>query len=713
MSSTLEAPAQTTFRIETDGDAAVLWFDLPGEKVNKFSRAVLEELDERIAALETMREVRYLVLASAKPGIFIAGADLEEFTKLTTGEEAARFVRRGQDVFTRFSRLPQVTVAAIDGACLGGGTEISLNCDYRIMSDNPKAQMGLPEVKLGIFPAWSGTTRLPRIVGIPAALDLILTGKNLDGKRAKKIGLADEVAASQVLLEAAAQLVRREGRKRGLDTGRSRFYVEGNPLARKIMFGKARASVRQKTGGHYPAPLAAIDAMEAGFAGGYQAGLAAEVSEVVKLATGDVAANLLRLFFMMEESKKERGPKPKTIASAGVLGAGLMGGGIAQAIVDKADIDVRMKDVNWNALAGGMKSAARIWRKKVERRRMKPIEMNRKLARIGSTLDWTGFGEVDIVIEAVLEKLEVKQEVLREFEAVARPDAIFATNTSTIPISKIAAAAARPENVVGMHFFSPVDKMPLVEVIRGEKTSEQTVATTAAFGRRLGKTVVLCNDAPGFIVNRILGPYLNEAGYLAAEGNTVESIDKAMVDFGMPLGPLALLDEVGIDVAGKAAMVLGEAFGERMPSAGLVEKLLADQRFGKKNGRGVYLWKDGKRTTPDPEVARLLGVTSPAPGKRDEMVERMVMTMINEASRIAEEKVADSAADIDLAMIMGTGFPPFRGGLLRYADRIGVRYVTDRLRQFEATHGARFTPSPALARMAEAGKKFYEEYPKG
>ncbi len=710
----LETPAQTqtTFRIDADGDTAILWFDLPGAKVNKFSKRVLDDLDQAITALAAMREVRFLVLASPKPGIFIAGADLEEFTKMTTGEEAARFVRRGQEVFTRFSKLPQVTVAAIDGACLGGGTEIALNCDYRVMSDSPKAQIGLPEVKLGIFPAWSGTTRLPRIVGIPAALDMILTGKTLDGRRARKIGLVDEVAAPAVLLDAAKQVARRGGRKRGFDRGRTHFYLEGNPIARKVVFGKARTAVMKQTGGHYPAPLAALAAMDAGFSGGYENGLAAEVSGVVKIATGDVAANLLRLYFMMEESKKERGPKPKAIASAGVLGAGLMGGGIAQLIVDKADIDVRMKDINWNALAGGLGSAAKIWKKKVERRRMTPIEMSRKLARIGTTLDWSGFADADVVIEAVLEKLEIKQQVLREFEAIAKPGAIFATNTSTIPISKIAAAAARPENVVGMHFFSPVDKMPLVEVIRGAKTSEETVATTAAFGRKLGKTVVLCNDAPGFIVNRILGPYLNEAGFLAAEGSSVESIDQAMVAFGMPLGPLALLDEVGIDVAGKAAVVLGEAFGERMPSAGLVEKLLADKRYGKKNGRGVYLWKEGKRTAPDPSVARLLGVTSTGPGKRDEMVDRMVMAMINEASRIVDEKVADSAADVDLAMIMGTGFPPFRGGLLRYADRIGVKYVVDTLRRFEAKHGARFTPSPALERLAASGKGFYEAYPK-
>ncbi|HEY0788987.1 MAG TPA: 3-hydroxyacyl-CoA dehydrogenase NAD-binding domain-containing protein, partial [Thermoanaerobaculia bacterium] len=654
MTATLETPmrAQTTFRIEVDGDLAILWFDLPGEKVNKFSRRVLDELEETIARLEGMREIRYLVLASPKPGIFIAGADLEEFTKLTTGEEAAKFVRRGQDAFTRFAKLPQVTVAAIDGACLGGGTEIALSCDYRVMSDNPKAVIGLPEVKLGIFPAWTGTTRLPRVVGIPAALDLILTGKTLDGRRARKIGLVDDVTAPAVIVDAAKKIAR-AGRKRGFDTGRTKAWVEGNPLARKFIFSKARGRVMKQTGGHYPAPLAALSVMEAGFSGGYARGLAAEVTEATRLATSEVAANLLRLFFMMEESKKERGPQPRKIEAAGVLGAGLMGGGIAQLIVDKADIDVRMKDVNWNALAGGLKSAAKIWKKKVERRRMTRIEMNRKLARIGTTLDWSGFADADIVVEAVLEKVEIKQQVLREFEAVAKPGAIFATNTSTIPITKIAATAARPENVVGMHFFSPVDRMPLVEVIRGEKTSEEIVATTAAFGRKLGKTVVLCNDVPGFIVNRILGPYLNEAGFLAAEGNSVASIDEAMVGFGMPLGPLALLDEVGIDVAGKAAVVLGEAFGERMPSGGLIEKLLADQRYGKKNGRGVYLWKEGKRTTPDPAVARLLGVGSDTAGKRDEMVDRMVMTMINEASRVVDEKVADSAADVDLAMIMG------------------------------------------------------------
>jgi 3-hydroxyacyl-CoA dehydrogenase / enoyl-CoA hydratase / 3-hydroxybutyryl-CoA epimerase len=705
--SVTEAPATSAFRLEPDGDSTVLWFDLPGEKVNKFSSAILDQLDAILADLESMREVRVVVIASAKTGIFIAGADLEEFGSISTGEEAARFVRRGQQVFTRLSKLPQVTVAAIDGVCLGGGTELVLNCDYRLMSDSPKSQIGLPETKLGIFPAWTGTTRLPRIIGIPAALDLILTGKTLDPKRAKRTGIVDDIVAPAILIDAARQYGRKMGRKRGLESSRTKFYIEGNPLSRKVIFSKARSTVREKTGGHYPAPIAAIDAMETGFSEGYEAGLRAEVQEVAKVAMTDVASNLVRLFFMIEEAKKPQGPPPRQIDSAGVLGAGLMGGGIAQTIADKAGVPVRLKDINWNALASGMKSAAKIWKKKVDRRRMTRNEMDRRLASITSTLDWTGFENVDVVVEAVLENLEVKQQVLKEFESVARPGAIFATNTSTIPISRIAAASSHPQNVVGMHFFSPVDKMPLLEIIRGKETSEETVSTIAAFGRRLGKTVVICNDAPGFIVNRILGPYLNEAGYLLKEGSSIESIDKAMVAFGMPLGPLALLDEVGIDVAGKAAMVMAEVFGDRMPPSPLVERLLADKRYGKKNGRGVYQWKEGKRTDPDPAVYSLLGISSPRAGDPDEMAERMVFAMINEASRILDEGVAASAADIDLAMIMGTGFPPFRGGLLRYADRIGVGFVAKKLEDLAARHGERFTPSPALQRLAASGKSFY------
>ncbi|MHB0972167.1 MAG: 3-hydroxyacyl-CoA dehydrogenase NAD-binding domain-containing protein [Thermoanaerobaculia bacterium] len=715
--STLESidrPAQTpptgAFRLERDGDLAVLWFDLPGEKVNKFSSSVIVEFDRLVDEIAAMKDLAFLVVTSAKPGIFIAGADVSEFTNATSVEQAREFIAFGQRTFSKFEKLPQITVAAINGASLGGGTELALVCDWRVMSEHPKATIGLPEVQLGILPAWGGTTRLPRLVGLPAALDMILTGKNLDAKRAKRAGLVDETAHPAILLDVAKAFARKQGRKRGT-VKNTHFYLEGNPLGRRVVFGRARKGVMKTTRGHYPAPLKVLEVMETGFAKGRERGFAAEADAASRLIMTDIAQNLVRLFFLRESAKKDRAVPPKEIRTAAVLGAGLMGGGIAQIIADKAEIPVRMKDINWQALAGGLKAASKVWKKKLDRGRIKKTDMAVKQARISTTLDWSGFSGVDLVIEAVVESLEVKQNVLAEFEAVALPNAIFATNTSTIPITQIAARAAHPENVVGMHFFSPVDRMPLLEVIAGKKTSEQTLSTAVAFGRKLGKTVVVCKDGPGFIVNRVLAPYINEAGLLLGEGNSIESIDKAMVDFGMPMGPLELLDEVGIDIAAKAAHILVEAFGERMQPSASIEKLLADNRFGKKNGRGVYVWKDGKRTGPDPTIYPLVGLGKPkGPGNGKAMAERMVLAMINEASRILDERIVGSAAELDLAMIFGTGFPPFRGGPMRYADALGIPYVVGRLSDLEEKLGARFAPSAPLRAMAAAATSFDQAY---
>ncbi len=706
--SVKEGIAQSAFRLEKEGDLGVLWFDLPGEKVNKFSSGVMLELDGLVDGLAEMHDLKYLVLASGKPSVFIAGADITEFTKVTDAAEAERFTRFGQNVFRKLSALPQVSVAAINGACMGGGTEISLNCDYRVMSDSPRATIALPEVKLGIFPAWGGTTLLPRLIGIPAALDMILTGRSFDGRRAKKIGLVDDVIGAAVLVEGAKTFVRKAGGKRG-ESNRTHFYIEGNPLARKFIFSKARKSVLEKTGGHYPAPLKAIDVMEISFSEGIKQGLAAEAREASRLIMQDTAKNLISLFFLMEESKKDSlSHLARPVEKVGVLGAGVMGGGIAQIVVDKASIPVRMKDINWQALAGGMKAAARLWQKKVERRRMSRGEMSTKMSQVTTTTDWSGFSNVDMAIEAVVENLDIKQQVLAEFEASAGPGAIFASNTSSIPISKIAAKAARPENVAGMHFFNPVDKMPLVEVIRGEKSSDLAVATVAAFARKLGKTVVHCNDAPGFVVNRILTPYMNEAAFLLEEGYSIESIDNAMLGFGMPMGPLALLDEVGIDVATKAGQTMVDAFPDRMSPASGIKKLLESGRLGKKNGRGVYLWKEGRRSGVDPDVYRVLGVSGSKQGDAATIVERMILPMVNEASLILDEQVVRTPGEIDLAMIMGTGFPPFRGGLLRYADSVGVPHVVARLEALANTAGTRFAPSVPLLRRAKAEGKFYE-----
>jgi 3-hydroxyacyl-CoA dehydrogenase/enoyl-CoA hydratase/3-hydroxybutyryl-CoA epimerase len=708
MTATAEpaAPAATrgAFTIERQDDLAMVWFDLPGEKVNKFSSTVIQEFAGIVDELERS-DAKRIVLASRKPGIFIAGADISEFTKATTVEQAKEYTRYGNQLFHRFSKLPQTKVAAINGACLGGGCEIALACDWRVMTDSPKAQIGLPETKLGIFPAWGGTTKLPRLVGLPAALDMILNGKSVEGKRAKRMGLVDEVVPAPILLDIAKQFSTR-GRRRG--GGRTKFLVDGNPISRGIIFNKARKSVIEQTGGHYPAPLKAIDVMEYGMSAGVERGLAREVEEAAPLILGDVAQNLVRLFFLMEASKKDPvAAKPLEVQNAGVLGAGVMGGGIAQIIADKTDANVRMRDINWKALAGGLQAAARVWRRKLERGRIKKGEMDRMLARITTTTDWSGFPRADVVVEAVVENLEVKKKVLSEFEAIEKDGAIFATNTSTIPITDIAAEAKHPENVVGMHFFNPVDRMPLVEVIRGKKTSDQAAVTVAAFARKLGKTVVYCNDGPGFVVNRILGPYMNESGFVLEEGNTIESIDKAMVDFGMPMGPMALLDEVGIDVASKVAHILGGAFGDRMQASGVVDKLFADGRFGKKNGKGLYLYEGGKRKGPDPSVYKVLGITSPHAVDAKAAVERMLLAMINEAALILDEKIVASAGELDLAMIMGTGFPPFRGGLLRYADALGTPYILARLDELSSRHGKRFHPTEPLRRLAQGDGKFY------
>jgi 3-hydroxyacyl-CoA dehydrogenase / enoyl-CoA hydratase / 3-hydroxybutyryl-CoA epimerase len=707
--STGTMAAGKAFRFETDAEIGVLWFDLEGEKVNKFSLEVMGELDRTLDAIQGMTEIEKILIVSGKESIFIAGADISQFENVPGAGQAEEFVRRGQNIFRKLARLPQTSIAVIHGGCFGGGTELALNCDFRLITDWEKSSIGLPEVKLGIIPAWTGTTLLPRVVGIPAALDMILTGRNVNAKKAKRMGLADDVIPVKTRLEAAKVFASRQKGKR--EKRQERIYLEKNPLARRIVFGKARDGVREKTGGHYPAPFRAIDVMETGFDQGIEAGFRAEARAAAELITGEVAPNLVRLFFMMENAKKWQGPPPRKVESVGILGAGLMGGGIAHTLVDKASVPVRLKDINWEALASGMKSAAKIWRKKVERKRLSAQEMHHRLAKITTTLDWTGFASVDVVIEAVVEKIGIKQQVLAEFEEIAKESAVFATNTSTIPITRIAEKAARPENVIGMHFFSPVEKMPLVEVIRGEKTSEETVSTIVELAKRMGKTVVVCSDGPGFIVNRILGPYINEAGMLVEEGNTIESIDQAIKDFGMPLGPLALLDEVGIDVAGKAAEVLGEAFGHRTQASVLVEKLLEDERYGKKNGRGVYEMEKGKRTKPDAKVYELLGVHHPVEADRRRVVERLILLMINEAALILEEKIARSAADVDLAMIMGTGFPPFRGGLLRYADTRGASWVVARMEEYRGELGSRFEPSAPLRRVAEKGSSFYDEWP--
>jgi 3-hydroxyacyl-CoA dehydrogenase/enoyl-CoA hydratase/3-hydroxybutyryl-CoA epimerase len=699
-----------------DGGLAVLTFDLPGEKVNKFSPDVLVELEAVVGRLEKEAGVRSLLVASGKADVFIAGADVKEFTKAEPAGAAAE-VARVQTLFERLARLPFPVVAAIGGACLGGGTELALACDYRIMSDAKKAQIGLPEVRLGIFPAWGGCTRLPKLVGLQSALDLILTGRSLDARRAREIGLVDEAVPAAIFEAWSREFARgkagqakpkRSVRKR---MGLAEKALDATPLGRRLVFRKARQGVLAQTGGHYPAPLAALDVIEEGFGKPVAAGFASEAEHIARIFGGEVQRNLLALFFLTEQVKRETGvphgaAKPRSVSRVGVLGAGVMGGGIAQLAADRG-LPARMKDIDAKALAHGYAAAAALWREQVKKRRLSPREMAAKMGLVSGTLDYSGFARCDVTIEAVVEKLAVKRAVLAEWEAAVPGTAIFASNTSTLPITEIAAGAREPGRVIGMHFFNPVHRMPLVEVIRGRETTDETVATVFAFAKALGKTPVVVRDAPGFLVNRILTPYLAEAVALVREGCRIENVDRALTDFGMPVGPLALLDDVGLDVAAKASEVMQTAFPDRMKLGGQ-DALPAAGRLGRKNGKGFYDYEGSKRRAPSPEAYALLKA-APA-GKTSLPAEvlqaRCVLLMVNEAAFCLEDRIVSDPGKLDLAMIFGIGFPPFRGGLLRYADSIGADRVFARLDDLSERLGPRFAPAELIRELANSGRTF-------
>lgn len=706
--------------VESDG-LATLTFDCPGEKVNKYSADVLTELEAFLEELGRRLDVRALLLVSGKPEMFIAGADVTQFSR-ATAEDARAATARGQAVFQKLADLRFPTVAAVDGACLGGGLETALAMDWRLASDSKKTQIGLPEVKLGILPAWGGTTRLPRMLGLTASLDLLLQGKTLDGKRARKAHLVDETVPRAILPAYARTFARGKfgtakrsnagpggSPSRVSPAGPQERILEG--LGQTVVFSQARSAVMKETHGNYPAPLEILGVVEKGFGKPFPEALKLEVEAAGRLVGTPVMRSLVNLFFRMEEVKKEtgvaRGVAPREVSRVGVLGAGVMGGGIAQLAADRG-YAVRMKDIKVEQLALGYAAAAKVWQEKVKRRRLSKTEFAGKMSLLSGGLDWAGFGTVDVTVEAVLEKLAVKQAVLAEWEKAAREDAIFASNTSTLPITQIAEKAARPERVVGMHFFNPVHKMPLVEVIYGKKTAPEVTATIFDLAKKWGKTPVVVKDAPGFLVNRILAPYLGEAVRLLLEGVPMEALDHALRGHGMPVGPIELLDDVGIDVATKGAETLSAAFSDRMPIDPAFGKLVGSGRLGRKSRKGFYLYDGDKRTGPDASAYEDLGL--PVPGKSplapEAIVDRCVLPMVNEAAFCLAEGIVESSAKLDLAMIFGTGFPPFRGGLTRHADAVGLSAVVASLEKLAAAAGPRFTPSPFLADLARSGRTF-------
>jgi 3-hydroxyacyl-CoA dehydrogenase/enoyl-CoA hydratase/3-hydroxybutyryl-CoA epimerase len=717
-----EVPA---FRLEESDGIGVLIFDMPGSRVNILGSPTMRELDRMLDELAS-KPLRALIFLSGKEKNFIAGADIEEIRGITDPEDAREKSRLGQMIFQKIADLPYPTIAAIDGTCVGGGLELALACDYRIARDDPNTRIGLPEVNLGILPAWGGSARLPRLIGIERALDMILSGKLLDAHQAYRRGVVDRVLpreyppeyvrqlaldfALEILAPPAADRIRSRRKPSGLRAG----ALEKTPVGRRLLFSQARKRVEKRTGGHYPAPLKALQAIEKGVELPLPQALELEAKFLGDLVVSDVCKNLVFLFFLREALRKDSGVgdaevKPKEIRRVGVLGAGVMGGGIAQ-LLAYYDIPVRMKDINWEAVAAGYRQARKVFDGALRRRRLSEREVERKMSLISGATDYSGFGLVDLVIEAIVEDLEIKKKVFRELVKEVRKDTVLASNTSSLSITEMGKATRRPGQFVGMHFFNPVHRMPLVEVVRGDKTSDETVATTVAFAKRLGKTPIVVRDRPGFLVNRILAPYLNEAALILQEGGKIDEVDSAMLDFGMPMGPFNLVDEIGIDVAVKVARVLTEAFGDRMQPSPVLQRLYDDGRYGKKKGRGFYVYKK-KSKEVDPSVYKLLAdLRQPGtPLTPAEMQDRMVLLMLNEAAVCLAEGLVRQPRDVDGGMVFGTGFPPFRGGLLRYADQRGLDAVVERLEAFAQQYGDRFAPAPLLKEMAAKGERFYPD----
>jgi 3-hydroxyacyl-CoA dehydrogenase/enoyl-CoA hydratase/3-hydroxybutyryl-CoA epimerase len=699
-----------TLDLGRDGLATLL-FDLPGKRANIFSVDVLAELEQVVAELADRRDISALVLLSGKEGTFIAGADIEQIAQVADPAIAEAFSRRGQTVFTAWEALPFPTVAAIRGGCLGGGTELALACSHVVVSDRSSVRISLPEVRLGILPAWGGCTRLPRRVGIAAALDMVLTGKGIAPRKALKMGFADALVPDAQFLATVRDLALgwRDGRRKAAERpDMKELLLERNPLGRHLLFDQARKRTLEETRGNYPAPLRAIEVVRIGVEQGARAGFDAEARAAGELATTTVCKNLVNLFRLGEEAKKAplaAGGTARRVDKVAILGAGVMGGGIAQLVAAEAKVPVRLRDVKPEALALGMQHAAERFRSAVSRGRMDPVEARRRMALLRPTLALSGLGDTDLVIEAVVENLEVKKAVFAEAAAQVPAGAILASNTSSLPVGEIGERVPDRGAVVGMHFFNPVHRMPLVEVIAGEQTSADAVETVAAFARRLGKTPVRVADRPGFLVNRLLGFYMVEALWLLHEGQRIEEIDQAMVAWGMPMGPVALIDEVGIDVAVKVAHVLGAAFSPRLPAPPWAEELAEPDRLGAKTKKGLYRYDDdGRRAGPDPVVYTVIpdgGRGSAADPSR--LVDRMVLRMVDEAARCLAEGVVGSPDELDLAMVYGTGFPPFRGGLCRWADQQGVGRLVVELERLSAAVGERFEPSHALREAASAG----------
>jgi 3-hydroxyacyl-CoA dehydrogenase/enoyl-CoA hydratase/carnithine racemase len=705
-------------RLSFAEDIAILTIDDPNKGANVLSRAVLEEFGRHLDTLESRTDLAGLIICSGKRGSFVAGADLREFAA-SFGVPQAEIVamcRRGQTLFKRLSKTPFVTVAAIDGICVGGGAELSIWCDRRIMTDEPKTQFGFPEVKLGLFPGWGGTARSSRIAGLGNAVELVTSGESIDARAAALMGLADDVVPADRLLDAAKRLIRAEQQHGDFRHDRARWSGPLKISETELGFLGATASgyIQQQTGGHYPAPLAALEVLLGAAGVDIDAACEMEAEGMAGLFGSPVNRALINVFFLTDRNKKDLGVDrsdvvPRKIGSVGVIGAGIMGAGIAAANL-RRELPVALTDAAEPVLAHGVQQ---VLEEVSYNKQTKGPDVERAVrfaALLNGTTSDAELANSDLIVEAVVENEQVKKTVYARLEPLMSDGAILASNTSTIPISKLAAGLARPERFVGIHFFNPVRKMPLVEVIRGQQTSDETVATAVTYAKAIGKSPIVVQDGPGFLVNRLLLPYLNEALELLSDGAQIKAIERAAKDFGMPMGPFTLYDMVGLDTSFYAGRVMWEAFPDRIAASPVLPALIKQGRLGQKTGRGFFLYKDKRgRGEPDPTLTDILRIYIRGERKftQEEITARLFLPMVLEATRILEAKLVRDVRDVDLGLIFGLGFPAFRGGLLFWADTLGAAKIVEMLRPFDAL-GVRMQPTPMLLEMAKSGRRFYD-----
>ena len=701
----------TKITLEKKDEVFHLGFGKYEEKsMNVIYEQTLKEIDTALDEVINDKEAKGLVLFSHKKDCFFAGMDISVIEGLSSESEAINGCESGQAIFNKIEDLKIPTASLIDGTCLGGGLEMSLACDIIVATDNPKTALGVPEVMIGVLPGFGGTYRLPRKVGLTNSMDMILTGRQIKAKKAKKIGLADYIVPKEKLMSLGLEYLfkKKEDNKSFKESATEALM--NNFFTKKIIFQKAREKVLKTTKGFYPAPLKILDHLESSLGDSRSRYLAKEAKAFGELSQTKQSKNLQHVFFLHDNSKKlVSSDDIKKVSRGAVLGAGTMGGGIAWLFANKNQSPI-MKDIAVEGLELGLKQSASVFKKAVQRRKMSKDDFERKQRSITAQLDYTGFKSVDLVVEAVVENMKVKKSVFSELETKVEADCLLTSNTSSLSIEEMSQALKDSSRFAGLHFFNPVNKMPLVEIIKHSSVSDKTINSLYKWALSVGKTPVVVNDCPGFLVNRILAPFLNEAAYLLDEGISIKDLDNAAINFGMPMGPCRLMDEVGIDVCSHVGEIMEEGLGARARANSLSERAMKKDLLGKKNKKGFYLYdEDDKQTEVNPQMVSLIDAKSKSMDDTT-IQKRLFLPMINEASMILAEGIVENADAVDLGLIFGIGFPPFRGGLLKYADSEGLDRILEALKGFESeVNEDRFKPSDYLINLVKNNKSFYSK----